>query len=254
MRPCDALLDHLEAGGGAPLPGEIAAHVAECPDCRLALERTNGLAAGAQTLREVRASVELKDRLKSLPRLAPPCERALGLMGAAFDDEIVDAASAELMDHLHACPRCTAVWEAFATLREVGGATQAPAGLRAAAALPPRNRVAVRRKQRIFDLRLATAAAYLLAAMTVVLLSNPANVARASSEQVDRAVVYTSAVVENRFASYSHRVVAAVVTIEGWVRDRAGETWERIHHLFAPRTANQSNPSNVTPNENGGRK
>jgi len=254
MRPCDALLDHLEAGGGAPLPAELAAHAAECPECRLALERTNGLAAGAQTLREVRASAELKDRLKSLPRLAPACERALSLMGAAFDSELDDADSAELMDHLHACPRCNAAWEAFATLREVGRATRPPAGLRAAASLPPRQRIGVRRTRRFFDLRLATAAAYLVAALTVVLLSNPANVARASSEQVDKAVVYTSAVVENRFSSYSHRAIGVVVTIEGWARDHASETWERIRHLFAPKAANQSNPRNVTPDENGGRR
>jgi hypothetical protein len=254
MRPCDAVLDHLEAGAGAALPAELAAHVSECSDCRLALERINGLAEGAKALSGLHASPALKDRLKSLPRLAPACERALELVGTALDGEIDSAASAELMDHLHACPHCAAAWAAFATLREVGSAAHAPSGLRAALSLPPRQRIAVRRQRPFFDLRLATAAAYLLAALTVVLLSDPATVARASSEQVDKAVVYSRAVVENRFSSYSHRVVGTVTAWEGWARDRADESWEKVRHFFGAKPANQSRSSNVTSSENGGRK
>jgi hypothetical protein len=253
MSTCDALLDFLERDGTGELPADLLEHATGCAACRLALERTTGLADGASVLRDLHAPDALKERLKSLRRLAPACERAIELAGAALDGALDDEVLTELMDHLHACSRCLAVWEAFATLREVGAVVRAPSPLRAALALPPRQRIAVRRTRRIFDLRLATAAAYLLAALAVVLLSDPATVARASSERMDKAVVYTSAVVENRLASYSRRIGASIAAAEGWARQRATDTWVQVRHLFGGSRANQSKPSDVSSSGNGGR-
>jgi hypothetical protein len=155
------------------------------------------------------------------------------------------------MGHIHDCAVCKAVWEAFATLREVGTSVRAPGRLRAALAVPATRRVEMRRRARFFDLRLATAAAYLIAATTVTLLSNPATLARASSDRMDQATTYASAVVQNRFSSYSERVIETFVAAEGWVRDHALKTWGQAKALVGGK------PENPKPNrdvsKDGGR-
>ncbi len=254
MNPCDALLDRIEAAVSGALPAELAEHLAGCPECALAVERARGLADGGQALRSARAPQSLKDRLKSLPRLRPECEEAIDLACAVLDGEVPDDDRARLIAHLHSCPACRAAWEALATLRETGAGTRASVRLRADLALPPRHKVEFRRRQRrFFDLRLATAAAYLLAALTVVLLSNPATVARASSEGMDRAALYARAAVENRVSSYSERAKTALVSAEGWARDQAVSAWNSVRSAFGGRRANPEGGAAVVQGGKGGR-
>ncbi|HVN76194.1 MAG TPA: zf-HC2 domain-containing protein [Thermoanaerobaculaceae bacterium] len=254
MTPCDELLERLDAAVGDALPAELAEHVAGCSACTLAVERARGLAEGGLTIKAVRAPEALKDRLKSLTRLQPACEQAIDLVGAALDGEVSEDQRSRLVEHLRACPSCRATWEAFATLRETGAGTRASARLRAALALPPRQRLELRRRQkRFFDLRLATAAAYLLAALTVVLVSNPATVARASSQGLDRVAVYAQAAVENRVSSYAGRVMDALRSAEGWAIDRAGEIWTSVRGVFGGSHANQDAPARVVEGGKGGR-
>jgi anti-sigma factor RsiW len=252
MKPCEAVLDRLDEAIAGTLPEELARHVAECADCRLAVERARGLAEGERVLGSVRAPEALKRRLKTLPRLAPACEQAIERLGAALDGELPGDERAALMEHLHTCPSCQAVWEAFATLRDAGATTRAPARVRAAAALPPGQRLELRqRRGRFFDLRLATAAAYILAALTVVMLSNPSTVARASNDGMDRAAIYATAAVENRFSSYTQRVAEAATVAESWVRDRAVESWEKVRSMFGGSNANPTAKKSVE--RDGGR-
>jgi len=254
MKPCDAVLARLDAALSGVLPAELAEHLEGCSSCRLAIERARGVTEGGQTLRSARAPEALKQRLKALPRLKPECEQAIDLLGAAFDGEIPNAERARLVEHMHVCPACRAVWESFATLREVGSDTSVSAHFRAALALPPRQRIELRRRQRrFFDLRLATAAAYLLAALTVMLLSNPATVARASSEEMGTAAVYAQAAVENRVSSYSERVRDALASVEGWTRDRAVGVWSSARGIFGGKHANPKAGSRVVESEKGGR-
>ncbi len=254
MNPCDALLERIEAGASEALPAELAEHLAGCSSCSLALERARGLAEGGDALRSVRAPEALKDRIKALARMSPECEPAIDLVSAALDGELPDEQRDVLVGHMHSCPSCRAVWEAFATLREVGAGTGVGARLRADLALPPRRRVELRRRQRrFFDLRLATAAAYLLAALTVVLLSNPATVARASSEGMDRAALYARAAVENRVSSYSERAKEALVGAEGWARDKAAAVWSSVRSAFGGRRANPDTGGAVVKGGKGGR-
>jgi predicted anti-sigma-YlaC factor YlaD len=255
MTPCEALLDRLDAALAGTLPAELAAHVDSCSDCRMAVERARGLAEGERLLRSVRAPESLKARLKGVVRLAPACEHALDLLTSALDGEIDDDARGALLAHLHACPSCQGAWEAFATLHEVGAETRVAPRLRAALALPPSQHIAVRRKpSRFFDLRLATAAAYLLAALTVVLLSNPATVARASSEGMDRAALYARAAVENRVSSYSQRIKESVVATGGWVHDRAVDVWDAARSLVGAKRQNPDGHGRVLEGGKGGRK
>jgi predicted anti-sigma-YlaC factor YlaD len=226
MKPCETLLNDLDAALAGTLPAELAEHLAGCPECQLAVERSRGLAEGGRAFRSLHAPAPLKQRIKAMPRLAPACEQAIELLGVALEGELSDDGRATLMGHIHDCAVCKAVWEAFATLREVGGSVRTPGRLRAAIAVPPTRRLETRRRIRFFDLRLATAAAYLIAALTVTLLSNPATLARASSERMDQAATYATAAVQNRFSSYSHRAMESLVATEGWVRDHAVKAWE----------------------------
>jgi len=159
MKPCDALLDQLDAAVEGNLPEELAKHLAGCPDCQVAVERVRSLDEGERVVGSVRAPESLKQKIKALPRLALACEQAIERLGAALEGELPEEERAALLEHLHSCHPCQAVWEAFATLREVGAGTRAPGRLKAAVALPPRHRLEARqRRGRFVDLRVATAA------------------------------------------------------------------------------------------------
>ncbi len=254
MSSCDALLDRLDAALAGDLPADLSEHLAGCASCQAAVERARDMSEGESVLRSVRAPAALVRRLKALPRLAPACEQALDALAAALDGDAAEEDRGLLMEHMRACPACRAAWEAFATLREVGAATRAGGRLRAALALPPRQRIELRRQRaRFFDLRLATAAAYLLAALTVFLVSNPAQVARASSEGMDRAAVYARAAVENRVSSYSERIRSSLLAAEGWARDRAAEIWNSARALVGGAPANPKAGKRVVEGGKGGR-
>ncbi len=252
MKPCEALLDHLDAAVEGTLPEELSKHLAGCPDCQLAVERVRGLNEGERVVGSVRAPESLKRRIKALPRLALACEQAIERMGAALEVGLPDEERTALMEHMHSCRSCQAVWEAFATLRDVGAGTRAPARLKAALALPPQHRLEARQKRgRFFDLRLATAAAYLLAALTVMMLSNPATVARESTDRMDLAATYATAVVQNRFESYSQRVADAAAGAQGWVREHAQQAWRKARLVFGGKSANPETKKTVV--RDGGR-
>jgi hypothetical protein len=186
-------------------------------------------------------------------RLPQECERALELVSAALDGEVDESGRGELLEHLHSCASCRATWEALATLREVGSLVKASGRMRARLALHPTQHIAVRRPRRVFDLRLATAAAYLLAALTVFLVGNPAQVARASNSQMEKAAVYTRAAVENRFAAYTKDAWGQVVAAEGWVEGKAKAVWDGTRRLVGGRSENPKRSGDVVTNGKGGR-
>jgi Putative zinc-finger len=253
MSRCDELLRQIEAGAADEWSAELAEHLSGCAACQLAVDRLRGLDDGAHILRDARASESLKIRLKSVTRLTPACERAQELVGIALDGELETQDRTELLAHLHDCPSCQATWDAFATLREVGAQTHLTPRFRAALAIAPSHRIAVRRRPRVFDLRLATAAAYLLAAATVLLLSNPATVARASSDRIERAQVYAQAVVENRITSYSRQVFEAGAAATGWAHDNALQLWSSLRKTFGSHTENPKPGNRVVKSGDGGR-
>ena len=204
-------------------------------------------------LHEVKASVALKSRLKGMMRLPQECEHAVELAGAAFDGEITEAGRSELLNHIHQCPACRASWEALATLREVGAQVKATPHLHARLRLHPTQHVATRQRHRSFDLRLATAAAYLLAALTVALLGNPATVARASNDRFEKVGVYTKAAVENRFAAYSKGVLAHIGEAEGFVQAKALAIWKDLKGLIHSSRENPSSSDDVVQGSKGER-
>lgn len=253
MRPCDELLDHLEDAAAAALPPDLAEHARTCSACRQRIDEAAGLSREGSPFSRLRAPAPLVARLKTIPRLAPACDAALELIGSALEGEIDPGARARLLDHLHGCASCQAAWEAFATLREIGAHARAPQRLRAAIAIPPRHRIALRRRRPIFDLRLATAAAYLLAAATIVLVSNPATVARASSATVEKAGVYARAAVENRLAAYSRHVKATVAAASGWLQHAGSNAYERGREMLGATSKNRDSAKPVEPSGQGGK-
>jgi hypothetical protein len=254
MSNCDDLLREIEAAVAGELSADLADHLASCSSCQLALDRSRGLADGARVLHGVRAPEDLKARLKTIAQLAPACDHAQQLAGAALDSELDPDGRAALLTHLHGCSNCQAVWDAFATLREVGTLTKPSARALAALSIHPTRRIEVRRRKRFLDLRLATAAAYLLAAASVVLISNPATVARASNDSVERASVYARAAVENRVTTYSRRAFAAVASAHGWVRENASEMWSSLRRAVGGRSENPPASKDVVKGGDGGRR
>ncbi|NWF99816.1 MAG: zf-HC2 domain-containing protein [Thermoanaerobaculaceae bacterium] len=252
MTLCEALLERLEAAVAGTLEGELAAHLDSCPSCRAAVERARTLAESAGFVGRVQAPQALVARLKTLPRLAPECEQALLLIDAVFEGELEERGRAALLDHVDRCPRCRACWEASATLREVGLASVAPPQLRARARVHPHRRGRVPSRRAVFDLRLATAAAYLLAAVSVLLAGDPARLARASSEGFDRATLYARAVVANRLQACSDTVLQWGETLRSEAGKLAGDAWAVVRGLLGPRQANRAAAATVRENGNGG--
>ncbi|HPS78893.1 MAG TPA: zf-HC2 domain-containing protein [Thermoanaerobaculaceae bacterium] len=253
MTPCDLVREHLDATIAGEIEPTLAAHIRACSDCQEALRLARQTEEGGAVLHSIRAPAHLKERLKALVRLPLACEQALASLDLALDGELEPRDRDELLAHFRACHACQTAWEAFATLREVGSLTKAPALLRAQTAVHPENRLRTRRTRRTFDLRLATAAAYLLAAMTVFLIGNPAHIARASNAPIEKAAVYTRAAVENRFESYTRRLREGAVAAQGWVGDTATNAWNGLTNLITRRPTNPKPSGNVVPDGNGGR-
>jgi predicted anti-sigma-YlaC factor YlaD len=254
MKECDVVLEHLDdLLSGQGRDEEQAAHLEQCGSCAELLRRASTTGEGGHMLAEVRATDELKRTLKGMLRLPRQCERAVELLCTALDGEANEAERAELLEHLHACASCHATWEALATLREVGSLVKAPGRVRARLHLHPSQHISVRRRKPVFDLRLATAAAYLLAALTVFLVGNPAHVARASNAGMEKAAVYTRAAVENRFTAYSRDVWQHVAAAEGWAEGKAKAAWESTRRLVGGSHENPKPAGAVVTDGKGGR-
>ncbi len=252
MTQCDLVLERLDEAVAGTLEPELAAHLAACPTCRAAVERARTLAESAGLVGRLRAPGTLVARLKTLPRLAPECEQALLLIDAVFAGELEERERAVFLDHVDQCPRCQACWEAAATLREVGLGTAAPPQLRARARVLPSRRARGPSRRAVFDLRLATAAAYLLAAVSVVMAGDPARLARASSEEFDRARLYAQAVVANRLQACTDTVLQWGETLRSRAGELVGEAWEAVRELVGPRQANRAAAAAVRESGNGG--
>ena len=252
MRPCDQILEQLDAAVNGSLPDELAAHLKSCASCQAAVARAQGLDEAARVLSEAHAPAALVARLKTLPRLAPACEEALILVDAALAGDLEPEGQNTLLQHVNSCDRCRVAWEAFATLREVGIATVASARLRARLAVPTRLRVEPRRQRARVDLRLATAAAYLVAALTVLLIGDPARLARASSAGVEKASLYARAAVENRLQAYGRWVGEEVGVAASWLGRQAREVWATAEGLVVGHSENRAATDHVKESGNGG--
>lgn len=233
MTACERVMDRLRDAVAGTLPPELEEHVATCAECTRAIEKFRSLGEASKVFAGVAAPPELVARIKSMPRFPAACDVVLDSFSDALEGSLSAAQTDTFLDHLQGCARCRELWEAMATLREVGRATVAPAGLRAAAAVPPWQRVHLRRRRTFLpDLKLATAAAYLLASLAVFLLGNPASWAREGGAGVERVSRFARAAVENRIDSLAGRLQERAVTARDWVVETAQETWNEVEGWF----------------------
>jgi len=251
MTRCTWVLDRLEDTVVGALDRDVTSHLEVCSDCRELVEAATAARSNGGLFAGVKAPQALVDRLKRLPRLAAGCEHAQELIALALDDEISAGERSELLDHMHVCPACRATWDAFATLREVGAATRVPERFRAALAIPPRHNLTLRRRRKFFDLRLATAAAYLLAALSVAAAGNPGAIARAGTSQMEKATFYAKAAVENRLDSYADKAKRSALEVAGWVGEVVDDARTLARRMFG-KDANPAASDDVVPDENGG--
>ena len=253
MTDCRDVLNALESRSGGPLPEDLARHLDGCSSCRLAAERRWGLAEGARLLQGVQASPELIARLKTLTRLNPACEEAVALLEDALAGSLDGASRSRFLGHLHHCAGCRNAWESLATLRQVGRATAAPPRLRANLAIHPTLRVAVRRRSRwIPDLRLAAAAAYVLAGLTVLLAGSPVGWSWLEGSRVERTAFFARAAVENRITWLSRQAQEHLAVAGDRALGAAEDLAERARRVFADQPENPAPPSRVTEGGNGG--
>lgn len=245
MTRCRELLDHLSGSEFGALPEELRRHLDSCETCQEALARRQAVAEAASTLRAVMPPADLLAHLCRAPRFPAGCEEMLNALGEALSSSLAGPERTRFLLHLQGCERCRTVWEALATLREAGLATVAPRHLCALAALPPRQRLAIRRRRGLFDLRLAVAAAYLFAALTVVLVGNPALMADRGATQLTTATTYVRAAVANRFASFGRRVQEGVTTTSARVVNAAQQTWQQMQQFLSGRHENTADDRNV---------
>lgn len=251
MSRCDDVLDRLDDALAGALDDSLARHVAECPVCQQAIAAARGAANGTRPVVS-RAPAGLVALIKRMPRFAPECEAAQEALQRALDGESDAADRTALMSHLHTCAICRGTWEACATVREVGALTRPPTRLRAAIAIHPSHNIATRRRRRFLDLRLATAAAYLFAALTVALAGNPTTLAREGTARVEKASFYARAAVTNRLDALASRAREAAAAGVGWVEEQAHDGWTVVRRLFARNDENSKPNNRVVPGENGG--
>lgn len=253
MTDCRSVLDFLEsATGGDRLPTPLARHLDSCPSCRVAAERRRGLAEGTEVLKAVQAPPELRSRLKALPRLHPACEDAVAVLDGALEGTLEGASRGPFLSHLHQCAGCRAAWESIATLRQVGRTATVPPRLRANLAIHPSRRLTVRRRRWVPDLRMAAAAAYVLAGLTVLLTGSPARWAWLEGSRFERTVVFARAAVENRVGWLSRHAREQLVVAGDRAMGAAETLVDRARRIFSDEDENSPPPQRVGEGGNGG--
>ena len=148
-------------------------HLADCNECT-ELAETMELIAGAGALL---ADVEPPDHLAG-DLQASPCRRWMGLLFQAVDREISQHNLERLLTHLEACPICRRAWQDLTLIHQVSDAMEPPPYLVNLCIRAREKRPKVRP---ILNRRIATAAAYLLAVLTSLIIGNPVTLARSQA-------------------------------------------------------------------------
>jgi len=214
---------------------QVEKHLESCQECRATVE----------ALRTVRDAAALTSDLDPPPGLrarltASPCARWLALLHRAADHELESEALARLLQHMEGCPGCRRAWDDLTLIHQVQDVLTPPPGLCARCIARRRGLV---HERRILGVRTATAAAYILAVLTTLLLGNPVSLARRDAGMVHEA----RKVVEQR-------VAAAADGGRGELRVILWKTWKWGQHQVEAIQALVAGPSNDdTPVPKNGR-
>jgi predicted anti-sigma-YlaC factor YlaD len=161
---------------------QVREHLADCTECSELLAAMEQIAEAGSCLADLEPPAHLVDDLS-----ASPCRRWLGLLFQAVDREISQHNLERLISHLEACPACRRAWQDLTLIHQVGDAMVPPPDLLASCIAAPKRK---ERQRPLLNRRMATAAAYLLAVLTSLIIGNPVTLARgqASVEKVAQAV------------------------------------------------------------------
>lgn len=164
-----------------PFGLEVREHLAGCEDCAGLYEAMEQVSASGAWLAGAQPPDNLADDLQ-----ASPCRRWLGLLFQAVDREISQPNLERLLSHMESCPSCLAAWQDLTLIHQVGEATVPPAHLLKHCIAAREGRKLMRP---VLGRRMATAAAYVLAVFTSVIIGNPVTLARNPTvERVTQAV------------------------------------------------------------------
>jgi len=164
---------YLEADLEEDQARRVREHLAECEDCTGILETMASIVGAGSALDELDPPDHLLSDLSS-----SPCTRWLGLLFQAVDREISQHNLERLLTHLEACPSCRRTWQDLTLIHQVSEAMEPSQYLlkRCIAAREKRPEV-----RPVLNRRIATAAAYLLAVLTSLVIGNPVTLARSGA-------------------------------------------------------------------------
>jgi predicted anti-sigma-YlaC factor YlaD len=148
-------------------------HLADCGECT-GLAETMELITGAGA---DLAGLEPPEHLGA-DLQASPCRRWMGLLFQAVDREISQHNLERLLTHLEACPACRRAWQDLTLIHQVSEAMEPPPYLVNLCIRAREKRPGMRP---ILNRRMATAAAYLLAVLTSLIIGNPVTLARSQA-------------------------------------------------------------------------
>ncbi|MFV2072347.1 MAG: zf-HC2 domain-containing protein [Thermoanaerobaculales bacterium] len=209
----------------------VREHLERCAECGEILSTIAEISDIGAGLLDLEAPEELADDLS-----ASPCRRWLGLLFQAVDRTISQPNLERLLTHLESCPSCRRTWQDLTLIHQVGEAMEPPAQLlnRCIAAREPRSR-----RPPVMGRRMATAAAYLLAVLTSLVIGNPVTLAR---NQASTTVVRVAEVVSTEVSEVAKdgRGEIRIMLWRAW-------TWsqhkvEQVRDLVDKVTSNNSAP------------
>lgn len=210
MTSCDEIRELISAYVEGELDTGSSAHVERhlgvCVECAELAETVADIVAAGATLSDLEAPPQLAADIG-----AAPCRRWLGLLFRAVDREISEANLSRLLTHLEACPSCRRAWNDLALIHQVGDAMTPPPGLIERCAASRRRAV----ERRVIGRRTATAAAYVLAVLTSLVIGNPVTLARNQAADAVQRVASTVSQEVNAVAADS-RGEAKVVVWRAW--------------------------------------
>jgi predicted anti-sigma-YlaC factor YlaD len=151
----------------------VREHLAECEDCAGILETLESIVGAGSVLDDLEPPDHLLSDLAS-----SPCTRWLGLLFQAVDREISQHNLERLLTHLEACPSCRRTWQDLTLVHQVSDAMEPSQYLL-------KRCIAAREKRPearpLLNRRMATAAAYVLAVLTSLVIGNPVTLARSGA-------------------------------------------------------------------------
>jgi len=156
--------------------GDLQEHLASCSECADLSQTMAEIIGYGAALENLEPSESLASDLA-----ASPCRLWLGLLFQAVDHEISQRNLERLLSHLESCPSCRRTWQDLTLMHQVGEAME-PSQYLLKRCINARERKP--KTTPILNRRLATAAAYLLAVMTSLIVGNPVTLARSQAVPV----------------------------------------------------------------------